>query len=1051
MSYDHMDIDDVYIRTGEFGRFQWQAFAACCLYSIYAGTQMVQNIFAGFIPDHMTCSDNTLEACDKRCPLIDYSEGNSISYATEWNMTCDASTTKIQSTQAFFMAGVMVGSFFMGSLGDKYGRLRVLLSSYILSCITGFFSSLAPSWIIYVVIRSLTGFFLSGVLLVGFVLTSELVGPSKRGVIGTIPAGAFAIGIALLSLADWYIQSWRIMTGVLGAFGFVLIPFLFWWYEESPRWHLGKGNIVQSQDVLKKIARVNGHELSDINLKLSAAEGSHSKPSLLSLLTNSTLRRITFIQVFSWFSVSAVYYGLTLASGDVGDSRHLSVVLNAMVEIPSNFAILYIMNFPRFGRVKSCVIGMLASSFCCSSIYFMKEHGGNVVTLACAGKFFIVGSFAIIYVQGAELYPTPVRNVGLGVLSVFSRVGGIVAPLIVNLNSRFFNSHFLVFGILGCLSGFLCLLLPETLGRPLPDTPEQIYGQTGNSASEIMILRTADQKQPNGGFASPKHQATINLIFVLSHEKQVSNLKGATEKIMSAYAGTYRSISSTMDIDDVYIRTGEFGRFQWKVFFGCLLVNFYCGTEMVQNMFAGAIPKNQTCMSDPSLEACDALCDSIEFHDDFISYATEWEVTCGGTVQTTQSIYMTGVMTGSFFMGGLGDKFGRFPVLVAAQGLCSLLALLSSFPTSWILYVVLRFFTGFFLSGIIIVSFVLTSELVGPSKRGLIGTMPALAFSLGISLLAFTAWVTQNWRTMSIALGVLGLIITPAVYFLYEESPRWYLGKGHTDKCKAILQKISKTNRHEIGDIELKVAPSSGGKSETSLLSLFQHRILRKITVLQLITWYTASTVYYGLTIASGDMGDNRYVSVIFNALVEVPANLVILIVMNLPRVGRVKSICGGMIISSLFCGSIWLVPVTSDDSSQIIVALTCASKFFMVMAFSTCYVQAGELYPTPVRNVGLGVVSISTRIGGIMAPQFVNLSQVNHNLPFIVFGILGCISGVLVMFLPESLGRPLPESPEDLYKEVKRSSDGAGTQLRLSDKQKLLSDMTDDEEETRA
>lgn len=34
-----------------------------------------------------------------------------------------------------------------------------------------------------------------------------------------------------------------------------------------------------------------------------------------------------------------------------------------------------------------------------------------IISLACAGKFFAVGAFAIIYVQGAELYPTPIRYV----------------------------------------------------------------------------------------------------------------------------------------------------------------------------------------------------------------------------------------------------------------------------------------------------------------------------------------------------------------------------------------------------------------------------------------------------------------------------------------------------------------------------------------------------------------------------------------------------------------------------------------------------------------
>ena len=79
-----------------------------------------------------------------------------------------------------------------------------------------------------------------------------------------------------------------------------------------------------------------------------------------------------------------------------------------------------------------------------------------------------------------------------------------------------------------------------------------------------------------------------------------------------------------MDIDDVYIRTGEFGRFQWKAFIGCLVVNLFCGTEMVQNIFAGGIPAVQSCASNPDLDACDINCTNITFpEDNFTSYATE--------------------------------------------------------------------------------------------------------------------------------------------------------------------------------------------------------------------------------------------------------------------------------------------------------------------------------------------------------------------------------------------------------------------------------------------
>ena len=45
--------------------------------------------------------------------------------------------------------------------------------------------------------------------------------------------------------------------------------FCFRLYEESPRWHLGKGNMEKCQQILNKIARLNGHhDLGNFNLKV---------------------------------------------------------------------------------------------------------------------------------------------------------------------------------------------------------------------------------------------------------------------------------------------------------------------------------------------------------------------------------------------------------------------------------------------------------------------------------------------------------------------------------------------------------------------------------------------------------------------------------------------------------------------------------------------------------------------------------------------------------------------------------------------------------------
>ena len=58
-----------------------------------------------------------------------------------------------------------------------------------------------------------------------------------------------------------------------------------------------------------------------------------------------------------------------------------------------------------------------------------------VVTVTMTGKFFITISFGIIYIYSSELFPTVVRNIGMGSASVCGRIGTIIAPFMRELVS----------------------------------------------------------------------------------------------------------------------------------------------------------------------------------------------------------------------------------------------------------------------------------------------------------------------------------------------------------------------------------------------------------------------------------------------------------------------------------------------------------------------------------------------------------------------------------------------------------------------------------------
>lgn len=102
------------------------------------------------------------------------------------------------------------------------------------------------------------------------------------------------------------------------------------------------------------------------------------------------------------------------------------------------------------------------------------DHPSTLSGLAMVGKFGITASFAVIYVYTAEIFPTVLRQTGIGVSSMFARLGGVLAPIINMLHNHSPTIPLVIFGTSPLLGAVLALALPETADRPLPDTVDDV-------------------------------------------------------------------------------------------------------------------------------------------------------------------------------------------------------------------------------------------------------------------------------------------------------------------------------------------------------------------------------------------------------------------------------------------------------------------------------------------------------------------------------------------------------------------------------------------------
>lgn len=68
------------------------------------------------------------------------------------------------------------------------------------------------------------------------------------------------------------------------------------------------------------------------------------------------------------------------------------------------------------------------------------------------------------------------------------------------------------------------------------------------------------------------------------------------------------------------------------------------------------------------------------------------------------------------------------------------------------------------------------------------------------------------------------------------------------------------------------------------------------------------------------------------------------------------------------------LLLITMVTNASVRVFLASLGLVGMAISFPTIYLYSGEVFPTVVRNVGVGLGSISARIGSMVAPYIATM-----------------------------------------------------------------------------
>ncbi|QWU18291.1 sugar porter family MFS transporter [Paenibacillus sophorae] len=395
-------------------------------------------------------------------------------------------------TVSCLIIGCMAGAAVSGSLGERFGRKKVLVAAAVLYTAGIFASALSPSLGMFITARMIEG--------IGIGITSTLcplynaeIAPAKfRGrlvamnqmaTVSGIFLGSFlAFGVSSMGNDAWDVSTgWRIMfgTGIVPGLLFLTLLFLV---PESPRWLIKKGRAAEALPILLKI---HGEELAKkevLDIKQSfaqdeeakAASGRRFTPALRTVLIVGII--IAMLQQIT--GINAVMYYAPEIFRQTGAGASGSLTQTIMVGLVNLiFTALSLWLVDKLGRKVLLLAGSFFMTLSLAIIGFAFHTGrtDGPIVLICILVYvaaFAISLGAVVWVILSEIFPSRIRGLATAVATMALwgadfAVSQSFPPLLASAGPA------ITFWIFAATSLFTFLftwgVIPETKGKSLEE------------------------------------------------------------------------------------------------------------------------------------------------------------------------------------------------------------------------------------------------------------------------------------------------------------------------------------------------------------------------------------------------------------------------------------------------------------------------------------------------------------------------------------------------------------------------------------------------------
>jgi len=441
---------------------------------------------------------------------------------------CDLDLTYARKghINSILFAGMLIGGFFWGSLGDIYGRRNTLIVAMMVNAVAGAVSSLSQNYPTFLALRFLSGLGVGGSIPLVWTYFAEFQPSSKRGGALSVLASFWMIGNITVAGLAWAIiphqlewSSWRVFTVVSAAPSFIISIALLS-LPESPKFLLCRDQQDQSLEVMRRIFSSNtGRSRAEFPVSQIVNDTEESaKPQagsrldqLLSVfrglkeLFSGSLMKISITMLLINFAIQFGYYGLWMWFPELfneldkyhdiypnvtktvceivaeelpeddqtvncdgyipKDEVFINSFIISLAAAPGN--LWTIVSMDKLGRKFFLCLSMILSGAAAFLIYLITSSTIYLVISCVFGAVSTMG-FNSLDCLSVEVFPTHLRSTAMAVTLVAARLGAIcgneIFGQLLGINCAI---PIIMVAALMIAGGLLGLILPNTTRTPL--------------------------------------------------------------------------------------------------------------------------------------------------------------------------------------------------------------------------------------------------------------------------------------------------------------------------------------------------------------------------------------------------------------------------------------------------------------------------------------------------------------------------------------------------------------------------------------------------------